>query len=61
MNRAMMRDTEHYVDPDVFRPERFLEIDPGSDFDAWDPKKLVFGFGRRFISEASTIPILPMY
>ncbi|KAI0734033.1 cytochrome P450 monooxygenase [Fomitopsis betulina] len=44
---AMMRDTEHYVDPDVFRPERFLEIDPGSDFDAWDPKKLVFGFGRR--------------
>ncbi|EPT01064.1 hypothetical protein FOMPIDRAFT_112035 [Fomitopsis schrenkii] len=44
---AMMRDTEHYADPEVFRPERFLEIDPGSDFETWDPKKLVFGFGRR--------------
>lgn len=50
-----MRDPEHYIDPEVFRPERFLEIDPNSDFETWDPKKLVFGFGRRSGSSDSDI------
>ncbi|KAI0734030.1 cytochrome P450 [Fomitopsis betulina] len=44
---AMMRDTDHYADPDVFRPERFFEIAQDSEFVTWDPKKLVFSFGRR--------------
>ena len=51
----MMRDPKHYTDPDVFRPERFLEIDLDSEFETWDPKKLVFGFGRR----SSTVLLLP--
>lgn len=44
-----MRDTDHYADPDVFRPERFFEIAQDSEFVTWDPKKLVFSFGRRSV------------
>ncbi|KZT69365.1 cytochrome P450 [Daedalea quercina L-15889] len=35
-----------YPDPDTFRPERFQEMDP-SVAEAQNPRKLVFGFGRR--------------
>lgn len=53
-----MRDPKLYRDPEVFRPERFLEIDPDSDFETWDPRKIVFGFGRRsatiYLGAAST-------
>jgi len=44
---AMFRDPDVYPDPDVFKPERFIGIDADEDSDLKDPKKLVFGFGRR--------------
>ncbi|KAH9834652.1 cytochrome P450 monooxygenase [Rhodofomes roseus] len=42
----MTRDPDVYPEPEVFWPERYLEMD-ASTFDAIDPRKIVFGFGRR--------------
>ncbi|THH28084.1 hypothetical protein EUX98_g6101 [Antrodiella citrinella] len=41
---GMSKDESLYPDPDSFKPERFLEMAPGS---LADPKNMVFGFGRR--------------
>ncbi|KAF8510933.1 cytochrome P450 [Hysterangium stoloniferum] len=38
---SMTRDEAMYTDPEVFKPERFL------DKDCTDPREIVFGFGRR--------------
>ncbi|KZT02583.1 cytochrome P450 [Laetiporus sulphureus 93-53] len=43
---AMTRNSQLYSDPETFRPERFDELD-SSTVDLHDPRKLVFGFGRR--------------
>ncbi|OSX58689.1 hypothetical protein POSPLADRAFT_1060579 [Postia placenta MAD-698-R-SB12] len=43
---AISRDPSVYHDPDVFRPERFEEMD-AEKVKAWDPKRYIFGFGRR--------------
>jgi len=40
------RDPEVYSEPDVFRPERFEDMDVQTASDK-DPRKFVFGFGRR--------------
>ncbi|KAI0712881.1 cytochrome P450 monooxygenase [Fomitopsis betulina] len=44
---AMFRDADVYPDPEAFIPERFLELNEASDRELRDPKKIVFGFGRR--------------
>lgn len=46
LSRAMSRDEKDYApDPDVFRPERYLEAE------LRDPSLYVFGFGRRYVFE----------
>ncbi|KAF9808713.1 hypothetical protein IEO21_07775 [Rhodonia placenta] len=43
---AMSRDVEQYSDPDTFLPERFEAMSP-QEANKKDPRKYVFGFGRR--------------
>ena len=46
--RFMLRDERFWDNPTEFRPERFLqELKEGQV----DPKSLVFGFGRRFVTQ----------
>ncbi|KZT05049.1 cytochrome P450 [Laetiporus sulphureus 93-53] len=44
--RCMTRDESVYPDPEAFRPERFEKMD-ASEYDSRDPRRIVFGFGRR--------------
>ena len=46
-NRAMSKDKDMYPDPEEFLPERFLERSTTSGEFPMDPRKFVFGFGRR--------------
>lgn len=39
---AILHDPDNYSDPHIFRPERYLQSSP-----APDPRKYIFGFGRR--------------
>ena len=44
--RAMSYDENTYPEPEVFRPERYLNLTK-TEMDAIDPRNFVFGFGRR--------------
>lgn len=45
----MTQNPDVYPEPDKFRPERFMRIDPKLA-EQNDPRKFVFGFGRRHVS-----------
>ncbi|KAG9083585.1 hypothetical protein FS749_005916 [Ceratobasidium sp. UAMH 11750] len=42
LGMAMLRDPKHYLSPNTFDPTRFLKANPDPD-----PRKYIFGFGRR--------------
>ena len=44
----MARDESIYEDPDEFKPERFLNLDPIAS-ERLDPRKYIFGHGRRCV------------
>ena len=45
----MSQEEDEYLDPDEFKPERFL-LDGIPNPKVRDPQKHVFGFGRRYAS-----------
>jgi Cytochrome P450 len=48
----MLNDPDVWPEPQSFRPERFLDkLSP----DQFDPKEVVFGFGRRFVLDLFTL------
>lgn len=53
---AMAHDEEVYPNPFQFRPERFLGAEP-----QMDPKKFVFGFGRRVCPGTSLLTLSNQY
>lgn len=58
----MSCDEDIYPEPEVFRPERFLNL-PKPQVDAIDSRNFVFGFGRRFVeiqSYTHTVPRLTL-
>ena len=44
----MSRNEDVYPEPEVFRPERFLDLTK-TELDNIDPKDFTFGFGRRLV------------
>ena len=45
-----MRDERHFPEPDQFIPSRYLDDNCSINNNlTYDPSKLVFGFGRRFV------------
>ena len=45
-----MRDERHFPEPDQFIPSRYLDDSCNINNNlTYDPSKLVFGFGRRFV------------
>uniref|UniRef100_D8QCV5 Cytochrome P450 n=1 Tax=Schizophyllum commune (strain H4-8 / FGSC 9210) TaxID=578458 RepID=D8QCV5_SCHCM len=44
---AMLRDESIYPEPDVFKPERFLNADGTLNTSVRNPDEIAFGFGRR--------------
>ena len=53
LNRAMVRDPSRYKDPESFNPDRFIPSDGTEPED--DPREIVFGFGRRLVSQSISI------
>ena len=45
----MMRNEADYLNPEVFRPERFIVSEDQKEAEL-DPVAHVFGFGRRYVS-----------
>lgn len=50
-----MRDPREYIDPNEFRPERFLKVTTDGKYfpnkDVRDPRVAFFGFGRRSVPQ----------
>lgn len=54
----MTRDTNLFVDPEIFLPERFLEAVDEATARKRDPANYVFGFGRRSVSPSICASLL---
>ena len=54
VTRAILHNEKTYPEPEVFRPERFLNEDGSINPDVPDPI-VSFGFGRRFVGSFCTL------
>ena len=56
VTRAILHNEKTYPEPEVFRPERFLNEDGSINPDVPDPI-VSFGFGRRFVGSFCTLKL----
>ena len=52
----MLHDEDIFPQPNEFRPERYLGDDDTPLDRTRDPSLLAFGFGRRYVAQASAVP-----
>ena len=55
--RSLLHDEEKYPEPFKFNPDRFMTGRGQLDASVWDPEEASWGYGRRYVFNASNFAL----